>query len=216
MAGILAGLGKTILSGAKNTIGANPLGLAFGTGQLVLGAMKKNKGEGMMVPPEDTLERGLFNTLRRQQQAIATGTSSMDKTNALKGALKTLTKNSFSTGGINQGAYNAMLNQGMANITEGTAQQTAQNLAEQRQLATQMANLKNDRTFLQRNETMAAAAELTKAGTGNALASIMPSDQEYKYNELGESPEEARKRKREERNAAKETRVDAAGNPIKG
>jgi len=175
------GLFDTILSGAKNTIGANPLGLAVGAGQSILGAIKKKKADAMMPPPEDVGERSLFNTLRRQQQMTSTGTGSMDKVNAAKGSLKTLMKNSFNAGGqVNQGAYGAMLNQAMGNIAEQSAQQTAQNFAQQGQLVKDMANRKADLTLLRRNEENAAAAELTKSGGQNLMAAVMPSDQNYK------------------------------------
>ena len=211
--GILgAAAGTVLLPGLGTTAGAS---LGAGLGQSIQGAVQKKKAKAMLPPPEDVGERALLNTLRRQKQAIATGTASMDKTNALKGALKTFTKNSFSTGGVNQGAYNAMLNQGIANITEGTAQQTAQNLSEQRQLATQMANLKNDRTFLQRNEQMADAAENQKAGFQNLSSALQPSG-DYKYNEEGLTADEAAKERIKKllKKPTKETEVDANGNPI--
>ena len=213
----LSGIIGTVLSGAKNTIGANPLGLALGAGQLALGAIKKKKADAMMPPPEDVGERALLNTLRRRQQALSTGTAYNPQITAGKQMAKSFAKNSFNAGGpVNMGAYSGIMSQTLGNITQQTSQDIAQTLNQEGQLVKDMANRKSDLTLLRRNEENAAAAELTKAGTGNALASIMPSDQEYKYNELGESPEEARKRKREERNAAKETGVDANGNPITG
>lgn len=201
----LSGIIGTVLSGAKNTIGANPLGLALGAGQLALGAIKKKKADAMMPPPEDVGERALLNTLRRRQQALSTGTAYNPQITAGKQMAKSFAKNSFNAGGpVNMGAYSGIMSQTLGNITQQTSQDIAQTLNQEGQLVKDMANRKSDLTLLRRNEENAAAAELTKAGAGNALASIMPSNQEYKYNELGESPEEARKRKREELNAQKE------------
>ena len=201
----LSGIIGSVLTGAKNTIGANPLGLAVGAGQLALGAIKKKKADAMMPPPEDVGERALLNTLRRRQQALSTGTAYNPQITAGKQMAKSFAKNSFNAGGpVNMGAYSGIMSQTLGNITQQTSQDIAQTLNQEGQLVKDMANRKSDLTLLRRNEENAAAAELTKAGSGNALASIMPSDQEYKYNELGESPEEARKRKREELNAQKE------------
>lgn len=205
MAGILAGLGKTILSGAKSTIGANPLGLAVGAGQLALGAIKNKKADAMMPPPEDVGERALLNTLRRRQQALSTGTAYNPQITAGKQMAKSFAKNSFNAGGpVNMGAYSGIMSQTLGNITQQTSQDMAQNLGQQGQVVKDMANRKSDLTLLQRAEENAKAADLTKFGGQNLMAAIMPSDQEYKLNELGETKEEARKRKREELNAQKE------------
>ena len=205
MAGILAGLGKTILSGAKSTIGANPLGLAVGAGQLALGAIKTKKADAMMPPPEDVGERALLNTLRRRQQALSTGTTYNPQITAGKQMAKSFAKNSFNAGGpVNMGAYSGIMSQTLGNITQQTSQDMAQTLNQEGQLVKDMANRKSDLTLLQRAEKNAKAADLTKSGGQNLMAAIMPSDQEYKLNELGETKEEARKRKREELNAQKE------------
>lgn len=205
MAGILAGLGKTILSGAKSTIGANPLGLAVGAGQLALGAIKTKKADAMMPPPEDVGERALLNTLRRRQQALSTGTAYNPQITAGKQMAKSFAKNSFNAGGpVNMGAYSGIMSQTLGNITQQTSQDMAQTLNQEGQLVKDMANRKSDLTLLQRAEKNAKAADLTKSGGQNLMAAIMPSDQEYKLNELGETKEEARKRKREELNAQKE------------
>jgi hypothetical protein len=200
-----SGLGKTILSGVKNTIGANPLGLAVGAGQLALGAKKTKKADAMMPPPEDVGERALLNTLRRREQALSTGTAYKPQITAANQAAKTFAKNSFNAGGpVNMGAYSGIMSQTLGNITQQTSQDMAQNLGLQGKLITDMANRKSDLTLLQRADKNAKAADLTKSGGQNLMAAIMPSDQEYKLNELGETKEEARKRKREELNAQKE------------
>jgi hypothetical protein len=213
----LSGIIGSVLSGAKNTIGANPLGLALGAGQLALGAIKKKKADAMMPPPEDVGERALLNTLRRRQQALSTGTAYNPQITAGKQMAKSFAKNSFNAGGpVNMGAYSGIMSQTLGNITQQTSQDIAQASAQEGKLITDMANRKSDLTLLQRADKKAKAADLTKSGGQNLMAAIMPSDQEYKLNELGETKEEARKRKIEERNAAKETGVDATGNPITG
>jgi hypothetical protein len=181
-AGLLkSGLGQTILSGVKNTIGANPLGLAVGAGQSILGAIKKKKADAMMPPPEDVGERALLNTLRRRQQALSTGTAYNPQITAGKQMAKSFMKNSLYAGGTpNQGAYGAMLNQAMGNVTQQTSQDMAQALGQEGQLVKDMANRKADLTLLRRNEENAAAAELTKSGGQNLMAAVMPSDQNYK------------------------------------
>jgi hypothetical protein len=201
----LSGIIGTVLSGAKNTIGANPLGLALGAGQLALGAIKKKKADAMMPPPEDVGERALLNTLRRRQQALSTGTAYNPQITAGKQMAKSFAKNSFNAGGpVNMGAYSGIMSQTLGNITQQTSQDMAQTLNQEGQLVKDMANRKSDLTLLQRAEENAKAADLTKSGGQNLMAAIMPSDQEYKLNELGETKEEARKRKREELNAQKE------------
>jgi hypothetical protein len=178
-AGLLkSGLGKTILSGVKNTIGANPLGLAVGAGQSILGAIKKKKADAMMPPPEDVGERALLNTLRRRQQALSTGTAYNPQITAGKQMARSLAKNSFNAGGqVNQGAYSGLMSQTLGNITQQTSQDMAQALGQEGQLVKDMANRKADLTLLRRNEENAAAAELTKSGGQNLMAAIMPSDQ---------------------------------------
>jgi hypothetical protein len=200
-----SGLGQTILSGVKNTIGANPLGLATGAIQSALGARKTKKADAMMPPPEDVGERALLNTLRRRQQALSTGTAYNPQITAGKQMAKSFAKNSFNAGGqVNQGAYSGIMSQTLGNITQQTSQDMAQALNQEGQLVKDMANRKADLTLLRRADEKARAADLTKSGGQNLMAAIMPSDQNYKYNELGETPEEARKRKRDELRLAKD------------
>jgi hypothetical protein len=58
----------------------------------------------------------------------------------------------------------------------------AQGLAQMAQLTTGMANRKADLTLLQRNETMADAAENQKAGFQNLAGGLMPKGK-FKYND---------------------------------
>jgi hypothetical protein len=198
------GLIDTILSGAKNTIGANPLGMALGAGQMIAGAIQKKKAKSMLPSPEDVGERALLNTLRRRQQAITTGTAYNPQIAAGKQMAKSLSKNAFAAGGpVNQGMYSNLMSQTMGNIAQQTGQELAQNLGQQGQLVKDMANRKADLTLLQRNEGMADAARLQQTGPQNLAAAIMPSDKEYSYNEFGETPEEARARKKAERQTKK-------------
>lgn len=177
------GIINTILSGASNTIGANPLGLAVGAGQMIAGAVQKKKAKAMLPSPEDVGERALLNTLRRRQQALATGTAYNPQVAAGQQMAKALTKNAFNAGGqVNQGMYSNLMSQTMGNIAQQTSQDIAQNLAQTGQLIKDMANRKADLTLLQRNEMMADAAENRKAGFQNLAAAIMPPSADYKDN----------------------------------
>ena len=210
-----SGLGKTILSGAKNTIGANPLGLAVGAGQLALGAIKTKKADAMMPPPEDVGERALLNTLRRRQQALSTGTAYNPQITAGKQMAKSFAKNSFNAGGpVNMGAYSGLMSQTLGNITQQTSQDMAQNLAQEGKLTTDMANRKADLTLLQRNEQMADAAENEKAGFKNLATGLMPKG-DYKYNKEGETEGQPGEKIQNILFPNKKKKVDANGNPIK-
>jgi hypothetical protein len=212
--GILgAAAGTVLLPGLGTTAGAS---LGTGLGQSIQGAFQKKKAKAMLPPPEDVGERALLNTLRRRQQALSTGTAYNPQITAGKQMAKSFAKNSFNAGGMpNQGAYSAMLNQAMGNVTQQTSQEMAQVLSEQRQLATQMANLKNDRTFLQRNEQMADAAENQKAGFQNLSSALQPKG-DFKYNEQGETQDETAKKRLKKilNKSTGEVEVDENGNPI--
>lgn len=177
------GIINTILSGAKNTIGANPLGLAVGAGQMIAGAVQKKKAKAMLPSPEDVGERALLNTLRRRQQALATGTSYNPQVAAGQQMAKALTKNAFAAGGqVNQGMYSNLMSQTMGNIAQQTSQDIANTQIQQGQVIKDITNRKVDLTLLQRNEKMADAAENRKAGFQNLAAAIMPASADYKDN----------------------------------
>jgi len=175
------GLLDTILTGASATIGANPLGLAVGAGQMALGAIQKKKAKSMLPSPEDVGERALLNTLRRRQQALSTGTAYNPQAVAGQQMAKSMQKNAFNAGGpVNMGTYSNLMSQTMGNIAQQTSQDIAQNLAQVGKVTTDMANRKADLTLLQRNETMADAARNLDTGRKNAFASIMPGSKDYK------------------------------------
>jgi hypothetical protein len=205
-----SGLGKTILSGAKNTISTNPLGMALGAGQMITGAIQKKKAQSMLPSPEDVGERALLNTLRRRQQAITTGTAYNPQMAAGKQMAKSLSKNAFAAGGpVNQGMYSNLMSQTMGNIAQQTGQELAQNLGQQGQLVKDMANRKADLTLLQRNEGMADAATNRKAGFQNLAAAIMPPDQEYQT-----ADGTPKKKKKNADVDLTEQELDEDGNPI--
>lgn len=212
--GILgAAAGTVLLPGLGTAAGAS---LGAGLGQSIQGAVQKKKAKAMLPPPEDVGERALLNTLRRRQQALSTGTAYNPQITAGKQMAKLFAKNSFNAGGMpNQGAYSAMLNQAMGNVTQQTSQDMAQALAEQGKLTTDMANFKNDRTFLQRNEQMADAAENQKAGFQNLSSALQPKG-EFKYNEQGETQDETAKKRLKKilNKSTGEVEVDENGNPI--
>jgi hypothetical protein len=171
--GILGGAAGTAIAGpAGTTIGAS---LGTGLGQLIQGGVQKKKAKGMLPSPEDVGERALLNTLRRRQQALATGTAYNPQVVAGQQMAKAMQRNAFAAGGpVNQGMYAGLMSQTMGNIAQQTSQDIAQTLAQQGQLATQMANRKADLTLLQRNEMMADAAQNIKDSGQNLAAALQP------------------------------------------
>lgn len=199
------GIINTILSGAKNTIGANPLGLAVGAGQMIAGAIQKKKAQGMSPAPVSPLDQAMYNRLLRRQQAISTGVAYNPQIVAGQQTAKLLAKNALNAGAVpNMGLYNQALSQTMQNIQELTSRDIVQTNAQMMEQGSKIADVSRDLQLAKQTKMEANAAENRKAGFQNLAAAIMPSDQEYKYNELGETPEEARKRKREERRLQKE------------
>ena len=212
--GILgAAAGTVLLPGLGTAAGAS---LGAGLGQSIQGATQKKKAKGMLPPPEDVGERALLNTLRRRQQALSTGTAYNPQITAGKQMAKSFAKNSFNAGGpVNMGAYSGLMSQTLGNISQQTSQDMAQNLAQEGKLATDMANRKADLTLLQRNEQMADAAENEKAGFQNLSSALQPAG-DFKYNEQGESQDEAAKKRLKKilNKSTGEAEVDANGNPI--
>jgi hypothetical protein len=200
--GILgAGLGSIGSLGLGTTAGAS---LGTGIGQLIQGGIQKKKAKGMLPSPEDVGERALLNTLRRRQQALSTGTAYNPQMVAGQQMAKAMQRNAFAAGGpVNMGMYSNLMSQTMGNIAQQTSQDIAQNLGQQGQLVKDMANRKADLTLLQRNEMMADAAQNIKDSGQNIPAALEPKG-DFSYNELGETPEEARKRKATEAKLQKE------------
>ena len=200
--GILgAAAGTFVAPGLGTTAGAS---LGTGIGQLIEGKGQKKKAKAMTPSPEDVGERALMNTLRRRQQALATGTAYNPQTVAGQQMAKSMQRNAFAAGGpVNMGMYSNLMSQTMGNIAQQTSQDISQGLAQMGQLTTGMANRKADLTLLQRNEMMADAAQNQKDSGQNIAAALQPKG-DFSYNELGETPEEARKRKREEARLQKE------------
>ena len=194
------GLLDTILTGASATIGANPLGLAVGAGQMALRAIQNKKAKSMLPSPEDVGERALLNTLRRRQQALSTGTAYNPQAVAGQQMAKSMQRNAFAAGGpVNMGTYSNLMSQTMGNIAQQTSQDIAQNLAQVGKVTTDMANRKADLTLLQRNEMMADAAENRKAGFQNLAAAMMPGNENQKAtDETGSSELDAIKKKMKE------------------
>jgi len=200
--GILgAAAGTFVAPGLGTTAGAS---LGTGIGQLIEGGSQKKKAKGMIPSPEDVGERALLNTLRRRQQALSTGTAYNPQMVAGQQMAKAIQRNAFAAGGpVNMGMYSNLMGQTMSNIAQQTSQDIAQNLGIQSKTITDMANRKADLTLLQRNEMMADASQNIKDSGQNLAAALQPSG-DFTYNELGETPEEARKRKREEARLQKE------------
>ncbi len=192
-------LGAAIGSGIPvvgTTIGAS---IGTGLGQLVEGGIQKKKAKSMLPSPEDVGERALLNALRRRQQAVATGAAYSPEITGLKQTGKTMLKNAFAAGGpVNQGMYSNFMNQAMNNITQQRSQELAQLFGQQAQSVKDISNRKADTTLLPRNEMLADVAQNEKAGFQNLATALMPKG-DFRYNELGETPEEEAKRKKEER-----------------
>jgi hypothetical protein len=199
-------IGGTLGTLAGTALGSPTTGASIGTGlgQAVQGAFQKKKAKGMLPSPEDVGERALLNTLRRRRQALSTGTAYNPQIVAGQQMAKAMQRNAFAAGGpVNQGMYSNLMSQALANITQQTSQDIANTLGIESQTIKGMADTKRDLTLLQRAEGLADAAENQKASLQN-LASVVQPKGEFTYNELGETPEEARKRKAAEAKAAKE------------
>jgi hypothetical protein len=209
----MGGIGGTIggiLGAAAGTFVAPGLGTAAGAslgtgiGQLIEGGTQKKKAKGMLPSPEDVGERALLNTLRRRQQALSTGTAYNPQMVAGQQMAKAMQRNAFAAGGpVNMGIYSNLMSQTMGNIAQQTSQDIAQNLGQQGQLVKDMANRKADLTLLPRSEMMADASQNIKDSGQNLAAALQPQG-DFTYNELGETPEEARKRKATEAKLQKE------------
>jgi gas vesicle protein len=200
--GILgAAAGTFVAPGLGTTAGAS---LGTGLGQLIQGGFQKKKAKGMLPSPEDVGERALLNTLRRRQQALSTGTAYNPQMVAGQQMAKAMQRNAFAAGGpVNMGIYSNLMSQTMGNIAQQTSQDIAQNLGQQGQLVKDMANRKADLTLLPRSEMMADASQNIKDSGQNLAAALQPQG-DFTYNELGETPEEARKRKATEAKLQKE------------
>jgi hypothetical protein len=207
-----------IIGGILGSAVGGPLGASIGTGlgQTVQGAIQKKKSQEALPSSVDPREQSFLNILRRRQQAIATGTASMDKMNAAKSSLKTLMKNSFSAGGVNQGAYNAMLNQAIGNMTAETANETANNNNLLFQQTKNITDANRDLALLRSNRFSADAAENEKAGFGNLATGLMPKGN-FKYNAETDSydQEQSGSKIQDILFPGKKKKTDANGNPIK-
>jgi len=136
-----------IIGGILGSAVGGPLGASIGTGlgQSLQGAIQKKKAKSMLPSPEDVGERALMNTLRRRQQALATGTAYNPQAVAGQQMAKSMQKNAFAAGGpVNMGMYSNLMSQTMGNISQQTSQDMAQGLAQMAQLTTGMANRKAD------------------------------------------------------------------------
>jgi hypothetical protein len=209
----MGGIGGTIggiLGAAAGTFVAPGLGTAAGAslgtgiGELIQGGTQKKKAKGMLPSPEDVGTRALLNTLRRRQQALSTGTAYNPQMVAGQQMAKAMQRNAFAAGGpVNMGMYSNLMSQVSDNVTQQAAQEMAQNLNIQSKTITDMANRKADLTLLPRSEMMADASQNIKDSGQNLAAALQPQG-DFTYNELGETPEEARKRKATEAKLQKE------------
>jgi plasmid maintenance system antidote protein VapI len=152
-----------------------------------------------------------MNTLRRRQQALATGTAYNPQAVAGQQMAKSMQKNAFAAGGpVNMGMYSNLMSQTMGNIAQQTSQDIANTLGIESKTITDMANTKRDLTLLQRAEGLSEASQNIKDSGQNLAAALQPQG-DFVLNELGETEDEARKRKAAEAKAAKDAK-DAAKN----
>jgi hypothetical protein len=162
----LGGIIGTILSGAKNTIGANPLGLALGVGQRILGSVQKQQAQAMAPSPVDVGRQRLLNELMRQQKRVLTGTQAAGKD--AQQLAKTMQRSAFAAGGAVPNYSGKIISDIMNNIREGEANQVLN-------LNTQIAQSTGE----MESKMEADAALNKKSGFQNLAAAIMPSDQNY-------------------------------------
>lgn len=179
--GAVGGLLKSgLLSGASNTLAANPLGVALGAGQMIAGSTKNKKTQGMLPAPVSPIDQSTFNMLRRRQQRIATGTEYNPFIAASKESSKTALKNAFAAGGqVNQGMYSNLMSQALRNIIESSSRDTAQVSAQIAEQGARTADISRDIQLLKYTNEKARQADLEKSGFQNLAAAIMPSDKEY-------------------------------------
>jgi hypothetical protein len=200
--GILGGVIGSAIPGGT-VIGAS---LGTGIGQLIEGGVQKKKAKAMAPSPVDVGRNRLLQELYRQQKRVLTGTQSASKD--AQQLAKTMQRNAFAAGGAVPNYSGKIISDLMSNIREGEANQLL-NLNTQ---IAQSVGEKEKRAFdlqsLAQSKVEADAAQNLKDSGQNLAAALQPQG-DFSYNELGETPEEARKRKAAEAKAAKDAK-DAA------
>jgi hypothetical protein len=199
--GILGATVGSVIPGVGTTIGAS---VGTGLGQLIEGRGQKKKAQGMTPSPVSPLDQSMYNILKRRQQKIATGTEYNPQIVAGQQLAKTMQRNAMNAGATpNMGLYNQMISQTMQNIQEMTSRDIAQTTAQLGEQTARNADISRDIKLLERNEKMADASQNIKDSGQNLAAALQPKG-DFTYNELGETPEEARKRKATEAKLQKE------------
>ena len=219
------GLLDTILGGAKATIGANPLGLAIGVGQMALGAIQKKKAQAMTPSPVSPLDQSMYNILKRQRDAAATGTKYNPQIVAGQQLAKAMQRNAMNAGATpNMGLYNQMMAQTMQNIQDMTSRDIAQTNAQLGEQTARMADITRDLTLGEQSQKYADSALNLSDGKRNLFASIMPGSQNVKGGESADlsgitsslySENETLKKKLKEIEEQKKKEAEAAGNTLK-
>ena len=209
----MGGIGGTIggiLGAAAGTFVAPGLGTAAGAslgtgiGQLIEGGTQKKKAKGMAPSPVDVGRQKLLNDLYRMQQAKKTGTAYNPQIVAGHQMAKAMQRNAFAAGGpVNQGIYSNLVSQTMNTIAQQSAQDVLQGYGLIDKSVEQAEKRKFDLTSLAQTKTEADSA-LNLKDSGQNLAAALQPQGDFTYNELGETPEEARKRKATEAKLQKE------------
>ncbi len=200
--GILGGVAGTAIAGPAGTAAGASLGT--GIGQLIEGRGQKKKAQGMTPSPVSPLDQSMYNILKRRQQKIATGAEYNPQIVAGQQLAKTMQRNAMNAGATpNMGLYNQMISQTMQNIQEMTSRDIAQTTAQLGEQTARNADISRDVKLLERAGNLADASQNIKDSGQNLAAALQPKG-DFSYNELGETPEEARKRKALEAKTAKE------------
>jgi hypothetical protein len=173
----LGGIIGTILSGASNTLGANPLGVALGAGQMITGALQRKKAQAMAPSPVDVGRQRLLNELMRQQKRVLTGTQAAGKD--AQQLAKTMQRSAFAAGGAVPNYSGKIISDIMNNIREGEANQVLNLNTQIAQSTGEMEKRKFDLQSLAQSKIEADAALNKKSGFQNLAAAMMPADKEY-------------------------------------
>jgi hypothetical protein len=174
-----------IIGGILGSAVGGPLGASIGTGlgQAAQGAFQKKKAKGMSVAPINPMDQAMFNRLKRQSDAAATGTKYNPQMVAGQQMAKSMQRNAMNAGSpANMGVYSNLLSQTMQNIQEMTSRDIAQTNAQLGEQTARISDISRDTKLLEQNKMEADAAENQKAGFQNLAGGLMPKGK-FKYND---------------------------------
>lgn len=151
--------------------------LAIGAGQLIAGRIQDKKADNSMMAPENVLERRTYNALQRELQSMKTRALGGSRGGAISKTMKNLGSNMFKSGGpINYGNIAKMY----SSIATDFADQNQNAMLNYNKMlqeqATNMADLRNERSALMYTQAKAKAAKLKQSGNqmlGAGIANII-------------------------------------------